>query len=159
MAEHERAPLTEAEAAFIEKIALYYENYAIPRIAGRMFGLFLVTASPLSAEQIAALLDASLSSISTNVRALLANGWVDKVTSPGERTTYYRLAPTAWENVMERRRQSFAPLRALAEQMAQALPPDAPARLQLESMTDWTTMLMEHYAELIEAWRDRQHEK
>lgn len=156
MSEVERAPLSADEAAFIEKIALYYENYGIPRIAGRMFGLFLVTAAPLSAEKIAILLDASLSSISTNVRALIANGWVDKVIFSGDRTTYYRLAPNAWENVMERRKQSFAPLKALAEGMAQALPTDDAARAQLEGMAAWTTLLMEHYDTLIETWRARQ---
>jgi DNA-binding transcriptional regulator GbsR (MarR family) len=138
---------------FIEKIALYYENYGIPRIAGRMFGLFMVSGTPLSAEQIAETLDASLSSISTNVRGLIANGWVEKTSAPGDRTSYYRLSPNAWENVLERRRQSFAPLQRLAEQMRDDLPAEHPARPQLVEMARWTEMLGEHYQEFIQTWR------
>jgi DNA-binding transcriptional regulator GbsR (MarR family) len=150
--------LTADMTKFIENIALYYENYGIPRIAGRMFGLLLVTTTPLSAEQIAQLLDASLSSISTNVRALIANGWVEKVTFPGDRTTYYQFSPSAWENVMERRKQGIAPLKAMAEQMKAALPPDDPARAQLSSMADWADLLMGHYESLIALWKTRKTE-
>jgi DNA-binding transcriptional regulator GbsR (MarR family) len=141
---------------FIENIALYYENYGIPRIAGRMFGLLLLMTTPLSAEQIAQLLDASLSSISTNVRALIANGWVEKVIFPGDRTTYYRFSPDAWANVMERRRQGIAPLKTMAEQMEMALPTDNPAREQLQQMAAWANLLMEHYEKLIALWHEQQ---
>jgi len=140
---------------FMEAIAQYYEHYGIPRIAGRMFGLFLLTTEPLSAEQIAQALDASLSSVSTNVRALIANGWVDKVTFPGERTTYYRFSPSAWEHVMERRKQSFQPLQTIAQTMLAELPADHPAREQLSSMSAWTVLLKDHYDRLIADWRLR----
>jgi DNA-binding transcriptional regulator GbsR (MarR family) len=151
---HQTPPaLTPDMLKFIENIALYYEAYGIPRIAGRMFGLFLLTTTPLSAEQIAESLNASLSSISTNVRALIANGWIEKITFPGDRTTYYQFLPTAWENVMERRRQGIAPLKVLAEQMHAALPPEHPAREQLGEMSEWASTLMEHYETLIAAWR------
>jgi DNA-binding transcriptional regulator GbsR (MarR family) len=147
--------LTSEMSKFVENIALYYENYGIPRIAGRMFGLLLITTAPLSAEQIAQLLDASLSSVSTNVRALIANGWVEKAAFPGDRTTYYRFSPSAWENVMERRRQGIAPLKIMAEQMKTALPIDDPARTQLERMAEWADLLMGHYESLIAAWKRR----
>jgi DNA-binding transcriptional regulator GbsR (MarR family) len=75
---------------FIENIARYYEGYGIPRIGGRMFALLLVSPHPLSAEHIAELLKASRSSVSTNVRALMTNGWVERVTVLGERTDYFR---------------------------------------------------------------------
>lgn len=151
--------LTAEMVKFIENIAQYYENYGIPRIAGRMYGLLLITTTPLSAEQIAALLDASLSSISTNVRALMANGWVEKVTFPGDRTTYYRFSPSAWENVIERRRQGIAPLKTMAADMKAALPDDNPARAQLAEMEAWADMLMEHYERLIAAWKAHLNEQ
>jgi DNA-binding transcriptional regulator GbsR (MarR family) len=99
----------------IENIARFYEGFGIPRIGGRMFGLFLVTTTPLSAEQIAELLSASRSSISTNVRGLITNGWVEKVTYPGDRTEYFRFCPMAWENVLENRKKGLVPLQRLAE--------------------------------------------
>ena len=148
--------LTPDMLKFIEDIALYYENFGIPRIAGRMFGLFLVTTEPLSAEQVAEALAASLSSVSTNIRVIMANGWVEKITRPGDRTTYYRFSPTAWASVMERRRQGIAPLKALASRLNATLPTDHPAHAQLEGMVEWTDMLMQHYDTLIAAWKERQ---
>jgi DNA-binding transcriptional regulator GbsR (MarR family) len=150
--------LTPDMLKFIEDIALYYENFGIPRIAGRMFGLFLVTTEPLSAEQVAEALAASLSSVSTNIRVIMANGWVEKITRPGDRTTYYRFSPTAWASVMERRRQGIAPLKALASRLNASLPPDHPAHKQLQGMVEWTDMLMQHYDTLIATWQARQSE-
>lgn len=151
-------PLNDGLIRFIESMGIYYEGYGIPRIGGRMMGLFLITTQAISAEQIAELLDTSLSSVSTNVRALIANGWVEKVSFPGDRTTYFRFSPSAWENVMERRRQGILPLKALAEQARSALPPDAPAQAQLSGMVEWATVLISHYEGLITAWRTRRIE-
>jgi DNA-binding transcriptional regulator GbsR (MarR family) len=153
LADHSLNNLTPDKLKFIENIALYYENYGIPRIAGRMFGLLLLNTQPLSAEQISQQLGASLSSISTNIRALISNGWVEKVTLPGDRVTYYRFSPHAWEQVMERRKQSFAPLKALADNMTASLPEDDAARQQLQAMSDWASVLMHHYDNLIASWQ------
>lgn len=140
---------------FIENIARYYEGYGIPRIGGRMFALLLVAPAPLSAEQMADLLKASRSSVSTNVRALIANGWVEKVTAPGDRTEYFRFSPTAWDHVIERRRQAFAPLLAMVAKARGTLPTDHPAQDQLATMTEWATLMMHHYEQLIALWQAR----
>ena len=58
---------------FIENIAAIYEGYGIPRIGGRIFGLSLVFGEPLLAEDMSGLLQASRSSISTNIRAFVSN--------------------------------------------------------------------------------------
>lgn len=153
MSDQSLPELTPEKLKFIENIALYYEHYGIPRIAGRMFGLLLLNTQPLSAEQISQQLGASLSSVSTNIRALISNGWVEKVTRTGDRVTYYRFSPQAWEQVMERRRQSFLPLKSMADQMTAALDADDPARQQLQHMSDWATLLMQHYDTLIATWQ------
>lgn len=152
-------PLDPALSKFVENIALYYEGYGIPRIGGRMFGLLLVAGTPLSAEQIAEVLQASRSSVSTNVRALIANGWVEKVTFPGNRTDYFQFSSTAWDSVMERRRQAFAPLQVIVTQAQKALPPDSPAHIQLADMMAWTDLMMHHYEALLAAWQARRDEQ
>jgi DNA-binding transcriptional regulator GbsR (MarR family) len=141
---------------FIENIARFYEVYGIPRIGGRMFGLFLVTAVPLSAEKIAELLNASRSSISTNVRGLIANGWVEKVTFPGDRTEYFQFCPMAWENVLENRKKGLAPLLRMAEQAQADLTIDAPAREQLKGMSEWVKLQIKSHEAMIAAWREIQ---
>lgn len=143
---------------FVENIARYYEGYGIPRIGGRMFALLLVAPTPLSAEQIAELLKASRSSVSTNVRGLIANGWVEKVTVLGDRTEYFRFSPTAWDRVIERRRQAFAPLIAMVNQAQGVLPDDHPAQAQLTTMNEWATLMMHHYESLFALWQARKSE-
>ena len=138
---------------FIEDIGMYFKGFGIPRIGGRMFGLFLVASSPLSAAQIAHLLKTSRGSVSTNVRGLVANGWVDKVTFPGDRTEYYLFSPKAWERVMERRRQGLAPLIAMAQGALAAMPTDHPASARLEIMMEWAGFLVDQYERLISAWQ------
>lgn len=85
MMQKEKMILKASQQDFIESIAAVYENYGIPRIGGRIFGLSLITGVPLSAEKLSILLQASRSSISTNIRSLIVNGWIEKVTFPGDR--------------------------------------------------------------------------
>lgn len=138
---------------FIENIARFYEAYGIPRIGGRMYGLFLVTTTPLSADQIAGLLQASRSSISTNVRALIANGWVEKVTYPGDRTEYYKFCPMAWENVLANRSKGLIPLQKIAEKAREDLSPSNPAREQLQDMSKWVNLQLQSHESMIAEWR------
>ncbi len=148
--------LSAEKRSFIERIAQYYEAYGIPRIAGRMFGLFLITAQPLSAEQVAALLQASRASISTNLRAIMVNGWVEQVTYPGQRTRYFQLAASAWQRVLERRQQGILPLKRLAEDTLAKLDAKDPARSQLKATADWAEMLATHYQKLIDEMKDNE---
>ncbi len=151
--------LSDELMGFIENIALFYEQYGIPRIGGRMFGLFLVTASPLSAEKISGILKASRSSVSTNVRGLILNGWVEKTTSAGDRTEYYRLCPTAWEKVLQNRMRGLVPLRRMTEQAQDAMPKDNPARDQLKKMIEWVELQIQGHETMIRAWNGAQNRK
>ncbi|MCG8352640.1 MAG: MarR family transcriptional regulator, partial [Chloroflexales bacterium] len=99
--DEQATPVLTAEVShFIENMGLYYENQGVPRIGGRILGLLLMTVQQLSAEHIAATLAVSRSSVSTNIRLLLASGLVEKVAFPGDRRDYYRFAPSAWERAI-----------------------------------------------------------
>ncbi|MEG0773742.1 hypothetical protein [Clostridium sp.] len=144
---------------FIENIAGVYEGYGIPRIGGRIFGLCLSVATPLSAEEMAELLQASRSSISTNIRGLIANGWVDKVTFSGDRTDYYQFCPMAWERVLEHRKKGLIPLWKIAQQGQDALDPEEPAREQLKEMSEWINLQIQCHDEMIAAWKEYRNKK
>lgn len=144
---------------FIENIAGIYEGYGIPRIGGRIFALCLVTVTPLSAEKIAELLHASRSSVSTNIRRLITNGWVEKVTFTGERTEYYRFCPKAWEHVLEHRKKGLQPLKVIADEAQDALSVDNPAREQLNEMSEWVKLQIQNHEEMIAAWKEFQNKR
>ncbi|RNB81285.1 transcriptional regulator [Brevibacillus fluminis] len=89
--------ITPEVLSFIEEIGLDYERLNLPRIAGRIMGLLLVTTDPLSSQQIASTLQISLGSVSTNMNLLLQMGVVEKKSLIGDRINYYILASDSIE--------------------------------------------------------------
>ncbi|MFP3334732.1 hypothetical protein SB761_28985, partial [Pseudomonas sp. SIMBA_064] len=82
---------------FIEEIGLDYERQNLPRVAGRIMGLLMVTNGPLSSQQIASTLQISLGAVSTNVNLLIQVGIVEKKTLIGDRMNYYILPSDSLE--------------------------------------------------------------
>lgn len=93
----ERAVLAE----FVEQMGILGEDGRMPRIAGRLFGLFLVETKPLSLRELAERLQVSRASVSTNTRLLAAAGMIERVSLPGDRQDYYRLAMVPLELMLQ----------------------------------------------------------
>lgn len=91
--------------SFIEETGLLFENLGTTRMAGRILGYLMVTDKELvSFDELCQVLQASKSSISTNVKSLITLHYVKPVTLPGDRKTYYMLSPDIdWvETLMKR---------------------------------------------------------
>ena len=88
---------------FVERFALAKEGDGLPRIAGRIFGLLLTGEDDLSLDEIATELGASKGSASVNTRLLEQNGFIERVSKPGDRRDYYRIAPDLFERTMRER--------------------------------------------------------
>jgi hypothetical protein len=83
---------------FVEEQGLLWESAGMSRMTGRILGWLLVCQpAEQSAAQLAQALTASKGSISTNTRLLLRLGLLERVSHPGERSTYFRIAPGAWD--------------------------------------------------------------
>ena len=76
---------------FIERMGLLMEREGLTRIAGRIFGLTLVTPSPCSLDEIAETLNVSKASVSNDARLLERIGMIEQVGRPGDRRTYYQI--------------------------------------------------------------------
>src|SRR5579875_3154605 len=85
---------------FIERLGLYFEEFGLPRIGGRLLGLLMVTEGPLSLDAIARRLLVSRASVSTNARLMLATALVERVGIPGDRRDYYAFNASAWEAIV-----------------------------------------------------------
>ncbi|RFC64099.1 MarR family transcriptional regulator [Fulvimarina endophytica] len=85
---------------FIERMGDHMELEGMPRIAGRLFGLFLVDPGPISFSELAERLSISRGSISTNTRLLEGKGLIERVDVPGERQDYFRLADRPFVNMI-----------------------------------------------------------
>src|SRR5512133_1959533 len=124
-------------ARFMESMGMYFESYGIPRIGGRILGLLLIAHEPLSAERIASILKVSRASISTNFRLLLASNLAEKVTYPGDRTTYFVFPASGLEKTLLVEIQGISALKRLIQQGLNALPADDSARGRMQEMADW----------------------
>ena len=119
---------TSAELEYIERVARLFEDSGQSRIAGRIFA-WLMICDPLEQSQpeLAAALGASKASISTEVRALIGYGLVERTSKPGERRSYYRIPEDGWATLLERRARIIAKFRQAAVEGLELLE-GAPAR-------------------------------
>jgi DNA-binding transcriptional regulator GbsR (MarR family) len=76
---------------FINDVGQYFDSYGVSDIMGRIFGLLLFAAKPLSLTEIAKELQISKAAVSINIRTLKLSGLVQKATIPGDRRDYYCL--------------------------------------------------------------------
>ena len=68
------------EKHFVEDISLFFEQMGLPRMAGRILGVLLISGPPeQSINDLCEVLQASKSSISTNARLLTETGLIERV--------------------------------------------------------------------------------
>ena len=89
--------------AFIERAGLLWQRDGLPRIAGRIFGLTLISPEPCSLDDIAETLGVSKASVSNDARLLEQMGFIERVSMPGDRKDYYQITPQSLERSLEAR--------------------------------------------------------
>jgi DNA-binding transcriptional regulator GbsR (MarR family) len=85
---------------FVEQMGLIAQSENLPRIAGRMIGLFLVEGRTYGLKELSERLQVSRASVSTNARLLSQVGLLERVAIPGDRQDYYRLAPEPYSRIL-----------------------------------------------------------
>jgi DNA-binding transcriptional regulator GbsR (MarR family) len=88
---------------FIERMGLALESDGLPRIAGRIFGLLLLSEDARSLDDLAHELRVSKGSASTNTRLLEQRGILERICRPGDRRDYYRVPPDLFSHTMAHR--------------------------------------------------------
>lgn len=146
-----RPPITR----FIETLGAMWERNGLPPGAGRIFGLLLVAGRPLTGADLAGALQISRSSVSTDVRGLLALGVVDRTRVPGHRAGYYVFSPHAWEHVLASRGAEARRYRDLAEQTLRELAAGHPGRKHLEELREWAEIFIRALDRMRAEWASR----
>ncbi|MGH7510569.1 MAG: GbsR/MarR family transcriptional regulator [Gemmatimonadales bacterium] len=90
-------------ANFIERMGLTLEADGLPRIAGRIFGLLLVSEDARSLDDLSAELRVSKGSASTNARLLEQRGILERICRPADRRDYYRVPRDLFSHTMAQR--------------------------------------------------------
>ncbi len=141
---------------FIERLGLYFEEFGLPRIAGRLFGLLLVADTPLSLDQVATMLHVSRASVSTNARLVVATGLVERVSLPGDRRDYYAFSGRSWDALIETDVRGAATLRQFAADALAGLgTAEASARPRLEAAADFLDFYTRELGAILARWRAR----
>ena len=140
------------ETHFIEDIGLYFERLGLPRMAGRILGVLLISDPPAqSITEIGEKLNASKSSISIMSRLLLEVGLIEKVPSPIPRRDYFKFKPGGWILYMQQWFDLMAGLHKITERGLEILE-EKPAELKASLMEahDLFSYLEEHFPALLE---------
>jgi DNA-binding MarR family transcriptional regulator len=88
---------------FVERFAVALETDGFPRIAGRIFGLLIISDDDVSLDEIGEAVGASKASVSVNTRMLEEKGLIDRVSHTGDRRDYYKLSADPFVRTMESR--------------------------------------------------------
>ena len=116
---------------FVERIGLLWEAEGLPRIAGRIYAVTLLSPRPCSLDEIADGLGVSKASVSNDTRMLEKLGFLERVGQPGDRKSYYRITDDSMERTLATR---VARLREFQEAIATGvtLPVAAEIRARLK---------------------------
>lgn len=88
------------EAAFVDRMGLFFELAGGPRTMGRVYGWLLICDPPQqSLTQLADVLSVSKASVSTAARQLQDGGMVERLPSPTRRH-HYRVTPGGFTSVL-----------------------------------------------------------
>ncbi len=133
--------MLEPREKVIEDFGLYFEQYGLPRILGRIYGLLMITDAPmLGLDEMAEQLGISKASASTSARQLQAFTLIEKLSLPGDRRDYYRVAPDEYVQYLRTTLEKSLEFSKLIERAA-----------QLENLTPASRTKLERIAHVYEA--------
>lgn len=120
---------TPPQDEYVEKVGRWWEQVG-SRTAGRILGWLMICEPPhRSAADLAVELKVSAGSVSTQTTALERIGFIERVTFPGDRASYYQLRPNVWVELMRSEEPRIAQLKSLADAARDVLPDARPDRV------------------------------
>jgi DNA-binding transcriptional regulator GbsR (MarR family) len=134
--------LQEAKDKFIQAWGTLGSQWGINRTMTQIHALLMVSAEPLSADDIMEQLQISRGNVNMNVRDLIDWGLVYKVLKPGERKEFFSAEKDIWkvfrQVVKERRRRELEPVFGILEEVAKVKgdPQDAEYKAFIEPIKD-----------------------
>lgn len=139
---------------FIERMGLALESDGLPRIAGRIFGLLLVSEDARSLDDLAVELRVSKGSVSTNARLLEQRGLLERVCRPADRRDYYSVPPDLFIHTMAQRLARWQRFHEAIGAARTSLPIRSPeVRDRLEEYAQAYTYMSQVIREALTRWQ------
>jgi len=114
MAETTPTPLTQARREFVDLWGQMAEHWGINRTMAQIHALLMISAGPITADQIMEELQISRGNVSMNLRDLINWGIVRRTSVPGDRRDFFVTEADVWtmfhEIFRERKKRELDPL-------------------------------------------------
>jgi DNA-binding transcriptional regulator GbsR (MarR family) len=149
-----RKAMDEPTVNFIERMGLALESDGLPRIAGRIFGLLLISEDARSLDDLAAELRVSKGSVSTNARLLEQRGLLERVCRPADRRDYYSVLPDLFIHTMVQRLARWQRFHEAIDAARTSLPIRSPeVRERLEEYEQAYAFMSQVIGEAMTRWQ------
>ena len=113
--------LTEAKQQFISSWGAFGTHWGINRTMAQIHALLLVSAGPMTQDDIMEELNISRGNTNMNIRELINWGLVERVILPGERKEFFSAEKDIWkvmkQIVKERKKRELDPMLKLLDQL------------------------------------------
>lgn len=113
--------LTEAKAQFISSWGAFGTHWGINRTMAQIHALLMVSAKPLTQDDVMEELNISRGNVNMNMRDLISWGLVERVLLPGERKEYFTAEKDIWkvatQIIKERKKRELDPMLKLLGQL------------------------------------------
>ena len=113
--------LTDAKLQFIASWGAFGTHWGINRTMAQIHALLLVSADPLTQDDLMEQLNISRGNVNMNIRELIDWALVDRVIVPGERKEYFSAEKDIWKVarliIKERKKRELDPMLKLLEQL------------------------------------------
>ena len=113
--------LTEAKQQFISSWGAFGTNWGINRTMAQIHALLLVSADPLTQDDIMEELNISRGNVNMNIRELISWGLVERVILTGERKEFFTAEKDIWQVVKmivkERKKRELEPMLQLLDRL------------------------------------------
>ena len=104
------------EQQFIQEVGILFEEFNLPRMAGRIIGYLLICDPPhQTAGELLLAVGGSKGSISSMTRLLIHLGSIERISIIGKRGTYYRIKTGSLTGLLKARMLFLKSMRQLAE--------------------------------------------
>jgi len=149
------------EMHFIEDIGLFFEQMGMPRMAGRILGVLLISDPPAqSITEIGEKLQASKSSVSIMARLLVERGLIERVASPVPRRDFYRFKPGGWIVYMRQWLGLMSALHQITERGMVLMTDHPPAlRERLQDAHDLFSFIEQEFPTLLNTLEKQRNQK
>jgi DNA-binding transcriptional regulator GbsR (MarR family) len=138
---------------FTHRMGLLFEQDALPHIAGRVFGLLLVSQEARCLGELAEVLQVSKASVSTNARLLARRGVLERVRRAGDRRDFYRVSPDLFPRSMADRLERWNRFTQLVGEARRSLQIRSPSvRTRLEEYETGFAFMAAAIGHALAAW-------